>query len=112
MAARAARKKDPAAVSLGRKGGKRGGPARAAKLTPAQRSESARRAVQARWSGKAKQEKGAVTKTDTLPPAIDTSDNAVLVLLRRLKETNDQTEIRKLSDQLERVIFHRQYANT
>lgn len=53
-----------------------------------------------------------MTKTDTLPPAIDTSDNAVLVLLRRLKETNDQTEIRKLSDQLERVIFHRQYANT
>ena len=43
-------KKDPAAVALGRKGGKIGGPARAAKLTPEQRSEIARRAVQSRWA--------------------------------------------------------------
>ena len=38
-----------AAVALGRLGGKKGGPARAAKLTPEQRSESARIAAQARW---------------------------------------------------------------
>lgn len=43
------KKKDPAAVALGRKGGKKGGPARAAKLTAEERSESARKAVQARW---------------------------------------------------------------
>jgi hypothetical protein len=42
--------KDPNAVALGRKGGLRGGPARASKLTPEQRSESARKAVQARWA--------------------------------------------------------------
>lgn len=61
--------KNPAAVELGRLGGKKGGPARARnlspearqeiarkggiaskrKLTPAQRSEVARRAAQARW---------------------------------------------------------------
>ncbi len=41
--------KDPAAVALGRKGGKKGGRARAAKLSPAQRSEIARRAAAARW---------------------------------------------------------------
>jgi hypothetical protein len=41
--------KDPAAVALGRKGGLRGGKARAEKMTPEQRSESARRAAQARW---------------------------------------------------------------
>jgi hypothetical protein len=41
--------KDPAAVALGRKGGLKGGKARAAKLTPEQRSEAARRAAQARW---------------------------------------------------------------
>lgn len=41
--------KDPAAVALGRKGGLKGGKARAAKLTPEQRSESARRAAQKRW---------------------------------------------------------------
>ncbi len=41
--------KDPAAVALGRKGGLKGGAARAAKLTPAERSEIARRAATARW---------------------------------------------------------------
>ena len=42
--------KDPAAVALGRKGGLKGGKARAAKLTPEQRREAARKAAQARWS--------------------------------------------------------------
>ncbi len=40
---------------LGRLGGLKGGYARAAKLTPEERSESARKAVQARWA-KAKHE--------------------------------------------------------
>lgn len=42
--------KDPAAVALGRKGGLKGGKARAAKMTPEERSEAARRAARARWS--------------------------------------------------------------
>jgi len=37
-------------AKLGRKGGLKGGKARAANLTPEERSESARRAVQARWA--------------------------------------------------------------
>ena len=37
---------------LGKKGGKKGGPARAAGMTPEQRSESARKAVTARWASK------------------------------------------------------------
>jgi len=41
--------KDPAAVALGRKGGLKGGPARAAKLTPKKRSQIAKKAAQARW---------------------------------------------------------------
>ena len=41
--------KDPAAVALGRKGGLKGGKARAEKMTPEQRAESARKAAQARW---------------------------------------------------------------
>jgi hypothetical protein len=41
--------KDPAAVALGRKGGLKGGKARAKKMSAAQRSEAARRAAQARW---------------------------------------------------------------
>lgn len=42
--------KNPAAVVLGRLGGQKGGKARAAKMTPEQRSEQARRAAAARWS--------------------------------------------------------------
>jgi hypothetical protein len=41
--------KDPAAVALGRKGGLKGGKARAAKMTAKQRSASARKAARARW---------------------------------------------------------------
>lgn len=43
------REKDPLAVELGRRGGLKGGKARAARMTPEERSESARRAVRARW---------------------------------------------------------------
>ncbi|MCP4614723.1 MAG: hypothetical protein GY845_39080 [Planctomycetes bacterium] len=41
--------KNAAAVELGRLGGKKGGPARAKKLTAEQRSEIARKAAQKRW---------------------------------------------------------------
>ncbi len=41
--------KDPAAVALGRKGGLKGGHARAVKMTPEERRESARKAAAARW---------------------------------------------------------------
>jgi len=41
--------RDPAAVALGRKGGLKGGKARAAALTPEQRSEIARKAAASRW---------------------------------------------------------------
>jgi len=44
--------KDPAAVALGRKGGLKGGKARAAKLTPEERSEAARQAALSRWQKK------------------------------------------------------------
>lgn len=44
--------KDPAAVALGRRGGLKGGKARAEKMTPEQRRESARRAAQARWGSR------------------------------------------------------------
>jgi hypothetical protein len=41
--------KDPAAVALGRKGGLKGGKARAAKMTPERRAEIAKKAAAARW---------------------------------------------------------------
>ena len=44
--------KDPAAVSLGRRGGLKGGKARAKALTADQRSEIAKKAAEKRWSKK------------------------------------------------------------
>ena len=44
--------KNPAAVTLGRLGGLKGGKARADKLTPAKRKEIARKAAEARWGKK------------------------------------------------------------
>lgn len=49
--------KNPAAVALGRLGGKKGGKARAEKLTTKQKHNIAVRAAEARWHGK-------VTKKD------------------------------------------------
>ena len=43
------RRKNPHAVALGRKGGLKGGVARAANLTPEQRSQIARAAAKSRW---------------------------------------------------------------
>lgn len=42
-------RKNPHAVALGRKGGLKGGVARAANLTPEQRRQIAQAAAQARW---------------------------------------------------------------
>jgi hypothetical protein len=42
--------KNPAAVALGRLGGKKGGAARTAKLTPEKRREIAQKAARTRWS--------------------------------------------------------------
>jgi hypothetical protein len=44
--------KNAAAVSLGRLGGRKGGPARAAKLSAKKRSAIARKAAESRWAKK------------------------------------------------------------
>ena len=41
--------KDPAAVALGRKGGLKGGKARAEKMTAEERTKAAKKAAKARW---------------------------------------------------------------
>jgi hypothetical protein len=119
--------KNPAAVALGRRGGKKGGPARAAKLTPEQRSESARRAVQTRWAkskggdsvvlqrkdvggkklGQFRQEE----PRDAAPAAdvVGTPTKALHRCLKQIKEAKNETEIRRLTKELQRIVFHRQY---
>jgi hypothetical protein len=44
--------KNPHAVALGRLGGKKGGKARAQKLTPEERKDISRKAAKARWAKK------------------------------------------------------------
>jgi hypothetical protein len=94
------KKKNPAAVALGRKGGKKGGPARATKLSPEQRSESARKAVQARWS-----------KAAPATPVFDTSKKALHLCLKRIKDAKNENELRLLTEELQRIVFQRQYSN-
>jgi len=47
-----AKRKNPAAVALGRLGGRKGGPARAAKLSAQEKTASARKAAVARWANR------------------------------------------------------------
>jgi len=46
----ATREKNPHAMALGKMGGSKGGKTRAARLTPEERSASARKAALARWA--------------------------------------------------------------
>jgi hypothetical protein len=45
-----AKRKNPAAVALGRLGGRKGGKARMAQLTPEERRALARKAIHTRWA--------------------------------------------------------------
>jgi hypothetical protein len=103
-----AKRKNAAAVALGRKGGKKGGPARAAKLTPELRSASARKAVQARW---AKSKKGSDSSEAAATPSFDTSKKAIHLCLKRIKDAKNENEIRRLTEELQRIVFHKQYQN-
>ena len=102
------KKKNPAAVALGRIGGKKGGPARAAKLTPAQRSDSARKAVQARW---AKNKDASGNEAAPATAAVDASKKALHLCLKRIKQAKTESELRRLTQDLQRIVFHRQYQN-
>ena len=48
--------KNPAAVALGKLGGRKGGKARAKNMTPEERSKAASKAAKARWAKKRQQD--------------------------------------------------------
>ena len=52
----------------------------------------------------------AVTKKD-LAAATDHSNERLLALLKRVRATDNPAALRRLSDQIERVIFHKQFEN-
>ena len=66
--------------------GRKGGPARAAKLP------------------------GEVEQTEKTTP-IDASDKALTSSLECLKAASGPDEIRQVSDEIERIVFHKQFAN-
>jgi hypothetical protein len=53
---------------------------------------------------------GTRDEIENIPP-VDTSDMALTNLLERLRSTSNPDEIRQLSEQIERVVFHKQLAN-
>jgi len=102
------KRKNPHAVALAKKGARKGGLARAARMTAQQRSESARRAVQARWtraSGELIAESAATHAT------LDTSRAGLHRCLDRLKKATSEAELRRLTEELQRIVFHKQYEN-
>jgi len=50
-------------------------------------------------------------KRKNRPSPLDTSDSALADVLKRLKATADPGEIRRLTDRLQRIVFHKQYKN-
>jgi hypothetical protein len=97
------------------KGGLKGGLARAARLTPAERSASAAKAVRVRW---AKSGKGAASSDQTSekpratlvsPLPVNNSDRTLALPLKRLRTATDLAEIRELSEKIERIVFHKLY---
>jgi hypothetical protein len=49
------------------------------------------------------------SKIDPALASVDTSDEALAALLNRLKAAVDPNEIHQLSEQIERVVFHKQF---
>lgn len=78
-------KKNKAAAELGRRGGKKGGAVRAARMTPAERAAGARRAAKARWSKPpaaltASQEPSPALEGELLPPSPFAKHKGVMTL--------------------------------
>jgi hypothetical protein len=89
------------------------------KRTPEARSDGSRKAVPTRL-GKGKRvsemqnnpaEKPSTRNQIENIPAVDTSDMPLANLLERLRSASNPDEIRQLSEQIERVVFHKQFAN-
>jgi hypothetical protein len=109
----ALRKQNPAAVTLGRRGGNIGGPARAAKLTPEQRSESARKAVQARWAeGREGSDSKVLKRKKTDIKPFDTSREALHLCLDRIKMAKNKDELYRLTQELQKIVFYRSHRCT
>lgn len=51
------------------------------------------------------------TQTPTTPSAPDASKKALRLCLKRIKNAKDEIEIHRLTEYLQRIVFHKQYEN-
>ena len=72
--------KNPAAVALGKLGGAKGGPMRASRLTPEQRTEAAKTAVRARWAKSATEQSPGAASVGRSATATDRKPRAKLLI--------------------------------
>jgi hypothetical protein len=107
----ATKQRSPATIGLAGKRGKKGGPARAGRLTPEQRSENAGKAASARRPKSGNGSSGDARESTPANSRLSTSKQALHLCLRRLKNAKDESEIRRLTDELQRIVFHKQYRN-
>ena len=63
-------------------------------------AKAPRKAVQARWS-----------KAAPATPVLDTSKKALHLCLKRIKDAKNENELRLLTEELQRIVFQRQYSN-
>ena len=52
-----------------------------------------------------------INETVPATTVVDTSKKALHLCLKRIKDAKDEKEIRRLTEELQRIVFHRQYQN-
>jgi hypothetical protein len=67
-------------------------------MTPKLRSKNARKAAQARW---------AKAKEGVAAPTLDNSEKALHLCLKRIKKTKAENEVRRLTEEFQRIVFHK-----
>ncbi len=64
--------------------------------------------MSAKTSGQLRQE---INKAAPASTVVDTSKKALHLCLKRIKDAKNENEIRRLTEELQRIVFHRQYHN-
>src|ERR1035438_130596 len=122
-----AKQRTPAAIGLAGKGGKKGGAARGegrggeggkegrpSPRGPAHTQKTQRERQKTGFGTGAKSGNGSPGDARESTPAnsrLSTSKQALHIRLKRLKNAKDESEIRRLTDELQRIVFHKQYRN-
>jgi hypothetical protein len=106
----AVKQRNPGRIGPADKGGKKGVSARAARLTPEPRSENTRKAVPSR-PPKGENSGFGDGRESTSAHSLSASKQALHICLKRLKDAKNESEISHLTDELQMIVFHKQYRN-